>query len=190
MSVKAIKALNKQEVHPPMNFHKLQQQLLIFTVTTDNLFGKLSVGSQCLKVLSNMINRYKTTFKAKERLDEEFPAKFRFAVDTRFQVWLNDCKSAKFCNEVDNLIIHFQPLINQVIFDSFNMTLPPTFSMKAPKYTMTAGTGGGGKRKEDDDDKRDKKKGKGNGKTYTLVKNLSPTVKSACLSMKHGPESF
>ncbi len=180
MSVEAIKAWNKQEVHPPMNFHELQQQLLMFTVTMDNLFGKLSIGSQCLKVLSNMINRYKSTFKAKECLDEEFPAEFRFEVDTRFQVWLNDCKSAKFCNEVNNLIIHFQPLINQVIFDSFNMTLPPTFSMKAPKYTMTAGTGGGGKRKEDDDDKRDKKKGKGNGKKYTLGKNLSPTVKSAC----------
>ena len=54
------------------------------------------------------------------------------------------------------------------------MTLPPTFSMKAPKDTMTVGTGGGGKRKEDDDDKCDKKKGKGNGKKHTLVKKLSP----------------
>ena len=69
--------------------------------------------------------------------------------------WLNDCKSAKFCNKVDDWIINSRPLINQVIFGSFNMTLPPTFSMKAPKDTMTAGTGGGGKRKEEDDDKRD-----------------------------------
>ena len=32
MSVEEIKASNKQEVHPPMNFHKLQEQLLMFTV--------------------------------------------------------------------------------------------------------------------------------------------------------------
>jgi hypothetical protein len=131
-----------------MNFHELQDQLLMFTVATNILFGKLSVGSQCLKVLSNMMNRYKSIFKAKERLDEEFPAKFLFVVDTRFQIWLNDCKSAKFCNEVDESIIDSRPLINQVIFGSFNMTFPPTFSMKAPKDTMTVGTGGRGKRKE------------------------------------------
>ncbi len=99
MSVEEIKASNKQEVHPPMNFHELQEQLLMFTVATDILFGKLNVGSQCLKALSNMMNCYKSIFKAKECLDEEFAAKFLFAVDTRFQIWLNDCKSAKFCNK-------------------------------------------------------------------------------------------
>ena len=147
----------------------------MFTVATDILFGKLNVGSQCLKALSNMMNRYKSIFKAKECLDEEFPAKFLFAVDTRFQIWLNDCKSAKFRNKVDDSIIGFRPIINQVIFSSFNMNLPPTFSMKAPKDTLTAGTGwGGGKCEEDDDDKRNKKKGKGNGKKHTLVKNPFP----------------
>jgi hypothetical protein len=121
-----------------------------------------------------MMNRYKSIFKAKERLDKELPAKFLFEVDTRFQIRLNDCKSAKFCNKVDDLIIDSQPLTNQVIFGSFNMTLPPLFSMKAPKDTMTTGTGGGGKRKDDDDGKHNKKKGKKNGEKHTLVKNLSP----------------
>jgi hypothetical protein len=32
MSVEEIEASNKQEVHPPMNFHKLQEQFLMFTV--------------------------------------------------------------------------------------------------------------------------------------------------------------
>jgi hypothetical protein len=68
-----------------------------------------------------MMNCYKPIFKAKERLDKEFPVKFLFAVDMRFQIWLNDCKSAKFCNKVDDSIIDFQPLINQVIFFSFNI---------------------------------------------------------------------
>ena len=49
-----------------MNFHELQEQLLMFTVATDILFGELSVGSQCLKALLNMMNRYKSIFKAKE----------------------------------------------------------------------------------------------------------------------------
>ena len=37
MSVEEIKASKQQEVHPPMNFHKLQEQLLMFTVATNIL---------------------------------------------------------------------------------------------------------------------------------------------------------
>jgi hypothetical protein len=59
MSVEEIKAPNKQEVHPPMNFHELQEQLLMFTVASIILFGELSVGVQCLKALANMMNRQK-----------------------------------------------------------------------------------------------------------------------------------
>ncbi len=102
MTVEEIKASNKQEVHPPMNLHELQEQLLMFTFATDILFGEPSVGSQCLKALANIKNRNKSIFKAKERLDEEFPAKFLLAVDTRVQIWLNDCKSA---NPVTKLTI-------------------------------------------------------------------------------------
>jgi len=113
MSVEEIKASNKQEVHPPMNFHELQEQLLIlmFTVASIIRFGELSVGVQCLKALANMMNRHKSIFKAKERLDEEFPAKFLLAVDTRFQIWLTDCKLAKNRDEVDDSIIDFRPLV-------------------------------------------------------------------------------
>ena len=64
MTVDEIKALNKQEVHPPMNFHELKEQLNMFLVATKIFFGELSVGSQCFGVLLNMINHHKSTFKA------------------------------------------------------------------------------------------------------------------------------
>ena len=65
MTVEKIKASNKQEVHPPMNFHELKEQLNMFLVATKIFFGKLSIGSQCFGVLLNMINHHKSTFKAK-----------------------------------------------------------------------------------------------------------------------------
>jgi hypothetical protein len=95
MSVEEIKAWNKQEVHPPMNFHELQKQLHMFSVASSSLFGELSVGVQCLKALANMMNQHKSIFKAKERLDKKIPAKFLLAVDTRNQIWLNNCKNSK-----------------------------------------------------------------------------------------------
>ena len=106
MTVDEIKASNKQEVHPPMNFHELKEQLNMFLVATKIFFGELSVGSQCFGVLLNMINHHKSTFKAKERLDEQFAAKFLFAVDTRNQLWLKECKSAKNRDKVDDSIIN------------------------------------------------------------------------------------
>ncbi len=57
-----------------MSFHKQQEQLLMFTIATDILFCKLSIGSQCFKALANMMNHHKSIFKAKECQDEEFPA--------------------------------------------------------------------------------------------------------------------
>ena len=174
MSVKEIKAPNKQEVHPPMNFHKLQEQVHMFSVASSILFGELSVGVQCLKALANMMNQHKTIFKAKERLNKEFPAKFLLAVDTRNQIWLINCKLAKHRDEVDDSIIDFRPLVNQVIFGSFHMVLPPTFSMKSPKASKTSGPEDTGKRRDADDDKRDKKRGKGNNNAHSLVKNEFP----------------
>ncbi len=166
-----------------MSFYALQEQLLMFTATTNIIFGKLSIGSQCLKALSNMMIRHKSIFKAKECLDEEFPAEFLLAVDTRFQIWLNDCKSAKNHDKVDDSIIDFWPLINQVIFSSFHMILSPTFSMKSPNDTTVTGPGGGGKRRKADEDKRgNKKKGKGNNKAHSLVKNVFPHGKICMLT--------
>jgi len=106
-----------------------------------------------------MMNCHKSIFKTKERLDEEFPAKFLLAVDTRFQIWLTDCKLAKNSDEVDDSIIDFRPLVNQVIFGSFHIFLPPTFSMKSPKATKTSGPEDTGKCRDADEDKHNKKRG-------------------------------
>ena len=144
MTVDEIKASNKQEVHRPMNFHEPQEQIKMFLVSTKIFFGELSIGSQYFEALLNTISHYKTTFKAKERLDKQFAAKFLFAVDTRNQLWLKNCKSAKNRNEVDDLIIDFCSLMSQVNFGSFHMSLPPTFQMKTPNESKT-GPGGGDK---------------------------------------------
>jgi len=128
-----------------------------------------------------MISHYKTTFKAKECLDEQFAAKFLFVVDTRNQLWLKDCKSAKNRDEVDNSIIDFRFLMSQVYFGSFHMSLPPTFQMKTPNESKT-GPGGRDKCRDLDGDKRgDRKKGRGNVEKHAVVKNQFPHSKICML---------
>jgi hypothetical protein len=72
---------------PPNGFPRVARTASdVHRVATDILFGKLSVRSQCLQALSNMMNHHQSIFKAKECLNEEFLDKFLFAVDTRFQI--------------------------------------------------------------------------------------------------------
>ena len=119
-------------------------------------------------------------FQGERTPGRRIPRKFLLEGDTRFQIWLTDCKLAKNRDEVDDLIIDFRPLVNQVIFGSFHMILPPTFSMKSPKATKTSGPEDTGKRRDADKDKRDKKRGKGNDDARSLVKN-NPSHGEICM---------
>jgi hypothetical protein len=131
MTVDEIKASNKQEMKAPTSVHNMIVQLKMFTIAND-IFGKLSVGSQCLRALQTMIEQQQLVFKAKEHLDEDFASKFLLKVDTCFQMWLKQCRIAKNHSNADNSIIDFAHLVSQVLFGSFHITLPPTFKMKAP----------------------------------------------------------
>ncbi len=54
-----------------------------------------------------------------------------YAVDTRFQLWLEDCMTATQRNRVDDTILNFRGLIEQVRFGTFELKLPLSFA--APK---------------------------------------------------------
>ncbi len=75
-----------------------------------------------------------TTDQASEQdLNEEFPSKLLFAVDSRDQICLKQCRVATNCINVDGSIIKFSQLVFQVLFGSFYIILPPTFTMKTHK---------------------------------------------------------
>ncbi len=106
---------------------------------------------------------------------QKFPVKFLFAVNSRFQLWLKDCRKATSQNKVNDSLIKFSVLISNVLLSSFHMELPPTFAMKDPKSKPTATGKGGGKRPDLENDKReDGKKRKKEDEKRDLIKNKSP----------------
>jgi hypothetical protein len=107
LTLDKIKASNKQEVSAPMNFNEMNEQVKMFTIANNVFFGELSVGSQCLRALLRMMEKNKSMLKARERTDEKIPAKFLFAVNSRFQLWLKDCRKAASQNEVNDSFINF-----------------------------------------------------------------------------------
>ncbi len=185
MTVNEIKALNKQEVHAPMNLHEMAEQIRMFTIGNNIFFGELRVGSQCLRSLQTMIDRTRSTFKAMECLNTEFYAKFLFVVDTHYQIWPKQCKIAQNQRNMDNSIINFAHLVSQVLFGSFHISLLPTFKMKEPE--ATAATTANGKKDSSNVSKtkeQGKQKKKKPDKSHDLVKNKAPHPKLCMLATK------
>ncbi len=92
-------------------------------------------------LLQTMIDRNRSISRARELLDKEFPSKFLFAVDLCYH------------SDIDDTIINFSQLVSQVIFESFHISLPPTFSMKTQAATAV-------NREEDSNHLGEEKEGK------------------------------
>jgi hypothetical protein len=78
------------------------------------------------------LEKNKSSFKARERTDPQFCSKFMYAIDTYYQLWLEECMLQTQQNCVDDNILHFQPLIEQVHFGTFELKLPSVFSAPPP----------------------------------------------------------
>jgi hypothetical protein len=70
-------------------------------------FGQFSVAHQAIAALTKQVEKCKSAFKARERADQKFYCKFMYAVDTRFQLWLEDCMTATMRTNVDDTILNF-----------------------------------------------------------------------------------
>jgi hypothetical protein len=87
-------------------------------------------------------------------------------------------------SNVNHTIIDFHPLVSQVLFGSFHISLPPTFSMKTPEAT-TKKKKDGNQKEEGKESGRKKKKGR-SAKIESSSKMNSSRPRSACSSTKYG----
>jgi hypothetical protein len=83
------------------------------------------------------------------------------------QMWLEECMSQPSRNRVDDSILNFDPVIDQVRFGSFDIILPPTFTTKADEKEKEKSK----KNKNGSDTNNTKKDG---GNKNRLVENSSP----------------
>lgn len=121
-----IKASSKQEVKAPTTYMEMVQQLKFFAGLCEIFFGDLSVACCSIKALVAIVERNRHILKARET-DKTFMSQFLFAVDTRFQLWLDECMSLPSRDQVDDTMLNFHPIIDSVRFGTFSVTLPITF---------------------------------------------------------------
>lgn len=176
-SIDEIKASLKQTVHVPKDFNSMGNQLQIFAAASSIFFGKESMLTESLDQLVLLVGRNKKNLRDQIAIDEFFAAKFMLAVDRRVQRWLKMCENCTMTRKsVNDKVIDFEDLLEQVLNGSFTMNLPPSFKIvqagtDAPNDAKQAVARGA---KEEGKGEGRGKKRKGDNGNGNLVKNPAP----------------
>ena len=168
-----IKASNKQEVKAPTTYLEMVHQLTFFAGACSIFFGENSIPCQAVTALVALVERNRHILKAREA-DKRFMSQFLFAVDTRFQLWLDECMSLTCRTQVDDTMLNFTQLVEHVRFGTFFVQLPSTFidATEAGSKPSSGGTNSN-KRPAEDKDDGDKAGGKKKKRKSTKVENPS-----------------
>lgn len=158
----------KLTVKAPTTFHEMLQQLKFFHGACTIFFGPSSVAVTSLKALIDLVDKNKHIFKSNE-IETEFMSKFLFAVDRRFQLWMESCMIQTTRTKVDDSVLNFIPLVDSIRFSNFDLRLPLTFTKAQDKSTEAkttnkrkGGSGSSGGDQDNSNAENAKKKKKGN----------------------------
>ncbi len=174
-SIKDIK-VNKQKIKAPTTYIELMQQFKGFSGLISIFFGRYSIAHQAITSVIQLVSRSKQSFKAQVRTDTKFCCKFMYTVDTRFQLWLEDCMTATQLDRINDSILDCCLLIESVCFGTFALNHPSSFTepptateqieQEAAKAPAAAAGAAGGTQKEGSK--------KGEKKQNSYIKNNSP----------------
>ena len=132
-----IKASLKQTVHVPTDFNSTGTQLQLFTAACEIFFGDKNVCSTSMRQLLITIGCNKKTFRDHITLDDLFVAKFMLSIDRRLQHYFGMCEHATVSrSQVNNRVLQFCSLMEDLINGQFIMTLPTTFNIIQCNHIM------------------------------------------------------
>ncbi len=72
----------------------MMQQFVYFGGLCRMFFGQYSYATQAINTLTSYIKKFKQSFKACEHTNKEFCSKFMYAINTCYQLWLEECMTA------------------------------------------------------------------------------------------------
>ena len=117
----------KQWVKAPMTFEELTMQFILLMAASTIFFSAESALVPSLNSFQKSMMLNKRCIKTRIASDELYAAKILYAVDTRVQRWLQECKIAKERENIDDSIVNFKDLTNDVLNGRFTMQLPLVF---------------------------------------------------------------
>lgn len=127
MSQADIKSLTKQVVTVPTDYNDLESRLNFFSGGCEIFFSDESSCTQGLKSFLKKIKSFKVILKGMMANNSTLAAEICYAVDIRVQLWLGACKMARDRSEVNDRLVNFEDIINDIVSRRFRMPLPQTF---------------------------------------------------------------
>ena len=122
----------KQGIITPTDVHTFGHQLKNFWGLTTFFFGTESIIAESLSPLLERLSKHTITFEGAQLRDPTFVTKLGYAIDTRIFRWLDQCRTLKSRTQVNDSLLHFETLFDQVLTDSFIQNLPTTFQQFTP----------------------------------------------------------
>jgi hypothetical protein len=91
-------------------------------------FGHRSFISQGLTKLVNQCLDNKQLLRTKLFMDDQFIAKFIYAIDDRIYQWLRQCSTAEAVTDTDLELVEFNSLFKDILLSRFDIRLPPNIN--------------------------------------------------------------
>jgi hypothetical protein len=152
---------NKKPIKIPTNIEELMIIVKGFggLALATILFGRNSSLPLSLNQLARDLSTNKIILKGKIMNDPTLIAKILYTVDNRTQLWASYLRRAEDREDVNDQILDFTLVMNEVLLGQFHVNLPATFT--SPKNT-----------RDDDEDDEQRKKKKKNKKKGSPLKEI------------------
>ena len=155
---KDMKDVVKQGVACPLSIEEMVHQINNFAHLCAFFFTESSFAFRFLIVLNDRIKSHLTVLESAQYRDKRFATKFCFALDTRFFRWMEQCKSSKDRESVNDQLLKFDTLLDSVLIEQFHQTLPSTMRLVDDgKLSSHIGSGSSSGSSKEPDEKKQKK---------------------------------
>jgi hypothetical protein len=119
-SLEEMKASSKVEIAVQTDYHGFIYQMKAYTVLIKIITGDKSLVSVQLDNLVRSIEKYASRYKIKIAQDICFAGKFANVIDFRFHLFLQDCRKSLDREDVNNRIVDFGNLHEDIFLQKFS----------------------------------------------------------------------
>jgi hypothetical protein len=124
LSNEDVKEALKQEVEIPRTIDSMKYSIFNILAATKFFFSEHSLLMKALIVVHNHVVKNRSIYISIHHQNKLFIGQFLFALDTRINLWLESCEECKFRDEVDDNLINFSEILQEVRIRNFSYILP------------------------------------------------------------------
>jgi hypothetical protein len=124
LSNEDVKEALKQGVEIPRTIDSMKYSIFNILAATKFFFSEHSLLAKALIIVHNHVVKNRSIYISMHHQNKLFIGQFLFALDTRINLWLESCEECKFRDEVDDNLIDFSDLLQDVRIRNFTHMLP------------------------------------------------------------------